>query len=241
MSNDESVTPDDPEIRDASELPQAGAGNSESSIDADRIARRELMRKAAIGAAVSGAVWAAPSVEGLSLVPDYAAAATGTGAFTFTVRTTDAENNYYVPTNSAGDETPACSGSDGSYWNVQSPDNPGNTSINPGITNGTARFVTGPIGPAGSATMNVASGPANQGELNETRSDIAVTIDIDPPFNKCRVSSFVARKCNGDDATINAVNNPAPGATNPAPFTVPFTIPNQPNYLSFVQVVVSCT
>lgn len=213
-------------------------GDAETG-DAERLKRREAMRRAAAGAAVAGAAWAAPKVEGLSVLPDYAAAATGTGSFTFTTRTADAAPTYY---DSVGDDVPACEGSGGSHWNVRSPDNPGSTSINAGNTNGTARSVTGPIGPAGSATMTVASGPSNQGENNETRNDISVSIDIDPPWNKCRVSSFVARKCDGGNATINANGNPAPGATNPAPVTVGFTIPGpQPNYLSWVQITVTCS
>lgn len=219
-----------------------GDGDVVSEADASddpRIARREAMRKAAIGAAVTGAVWASPKVEGLSVLPDYAAAATGTGSFTFRTRTADAAPTYY---DSVGDEIPACPGSGGSHWNVRTPDNPGNTSINSGNTNGTARSVTGPIGPAGSATMSVASGPNNQGELNETRNDISVAINIDPPFNKCRVSSAVARKCDGNNATININNNPSPGATNPAPFTVGFTIPGpQPNFLDNVTITVTCS
>ena len=94
------------EESESAEAPMDPAEDQKDSLDSSRMARRELMRKAAIGASVTGAVWAAPSIDGLSLVPDYAAAATGTGAFTFTVRTTDAENNYYVPTDSAGDVTP---------------------------------------------------------------------------------------------------------------------------------------
>jgi hypothetical protein len=48
--------------------------------DLTGIDRRNLMRKAALGAAVTGAVWAAPKIEGLSLRPDYASAgSTGGG------------------------------------------------------------------------------------------------------------------------------------------------------------------
>ncbi len=209
--------------------------------EAARLKRREAMRRAAGAAAVAGATWSAPRVEGLSILPDYAAAATGTGSFTFLIRTADAAPTYY---DSVGDEVPACPGDGGSYFAVRAVDNPGATSVSPGPgnTNGTTRTVTAPIGPAGSATVTVLSGPSNQGEFNDTRSDISVAVNIDPPWNRCRVSSFTATKCNGSGATINQSGNPAPGAQNPAPFNVTFTIPGpQPNYLSHVQIVVSCT
>ncbi len=213
--------------------------DANEDVDEARSSRRDAMRKAAMGAAVTGAVWASPKIDGLSIVPDYAGAGTGTGSFTFTTRTADAAPTYY---DDVGDEVPACPGSGGSHWNVRSPDNPGNTGISAGNTNGSPRSVTGPLGVAGNATMTVSSGPSNQGELNETRNDISVTINIDPPWNKCRVSSVLARKCNGTNATININNNPAAGATNPAPFTVGTTIPGpQSNYLSFVQVTVTCS
>lgn len=222
------------------EKPDVSTPSSGEIIDDARIARRDAMRKAAAGAAAAGAVWAAPKVEGLTLVPDYAAAATGTGSYTFTTRTADGAPTYY---DSVGDEVPACGGTGGSHWNVRAPDNPGAIFPNgEGNTDGTTRTALAPIGPAGNATLTVASGPNNQGELNETRNDISVTINIDPPWNKCRVSSVLARKCNGTNATININNNPAAGATNPAPFTVGTTIPGpQSNYLSFVQVTVTCS
>lgn len=57
---------------------------SEDATDEPReqalIDRRAAMKKAAAAAAVAGAVWSAPRIEGLSLVPDYAAAGTFAGA-----------------------------------------------------------------------------------------------------------------------------------------------------------------
>ena len=49
------------------------------SADGGMVARRDAIKKAAAGAAVAGAAWAAPRVEGLSVVPDFAAAATLAG------------------------------------------------------------------------------------------------------------------------------------------------------------------
>ena len=39
--------------------------------------RRAMLKKAAVGASAAGLVWSAPRVEGLSLRPNYAAAASG--------------------------------------------------------------------------------------------------------------------------------------------------------------------
>lgn len=46
--------------------------------NAARIDRRSAMKKAVIGAGAAGIVWSAPRIEGLSLRPTYAAAASGT-------------------------------------------------------------------------------------------------------------------------------------------------------------------
>lgn len=43
--------------------------------DTDRSSRRDLLRKGAVAAGVTAATWAAPSIQGLSLRQDYAAAA----------------------------------------------------------------------------------------------------------------------------------------------------------------------
>lgn len=50
-------------------------GNESSKVD-----RRDLIKKAAAGAAAAGVVWSAPKVEGLSLRPSYAAAGSAGGA-----------------------------------------------------------------------------------------------------------------------------------------------------------------
>ncbi|MFN8038102.1 MAG: hypothetical protein U0Q07_02730 [Acidimicrobiales bacterium] len=63
-----------------------GTGTADET-KATSLDRRKLLTRGALAAGVAGAVWAAPKVEGLSLRPDYAAAATNNpnqpGAFVF--------------------------------------------------------------------------------------------------------------------------------------------------------------
>ena len=54
-------------------------GNEHNTNDADMIGRRDAIKKTAVGAAAAGVVWSAPRIEGLSLRPIYAAAASGAG------------------------------------------------------------------------------------------------------------------------------------------------------------------
>jgi hypothetical protein len=61
-----------------SRLPQPSPGKS-------RMDRRALLKRAAVGGGVAAAVWAAPRVEGMKLVPDYAAAGTNGAPVTTTV------------------------------------------------------------------------------------------------------------------------------------------------------------
>lgn len=55
---------------------------AEPVADPALIDRRSAMKKAAAAAAAAGAVWSAPRIDGLSLVPDYAAAGTYSGSVT---------------------------------------------------------------------------------------------------------------------------------------------------------------
>ena len=66
--------------------------------------RRDLIKKAAVGSGVVAAVWVAPRVDGLSLRPDYAAAGTASGTFTFVRNGVQGNQAYSVPTPS-GNET----------------------------------------------------------------------------------------------------------------------------------------
>lgn len=234
--------------------PQSQAGEQPSDDVPQRTARREALKKAAAGAAVAGAVWTAPAVRGLTPLPDYAAAGTGTATRVFLIRTADWGNSncpgYYCTGDNSGDEVPACPGSGGSVWRAQGPDNPGITINSAGPTGGnpatnlsmTAPLVSPTSAPIGSVNLAIGVGPNNQGELNDTRNDINMVINVDPPWNKCRVSSAVLTKCNGSTGTININNNPPTGPNTSGSYPVGFTIPGpQPNFVSYVTITVSCT
>ena len=51
------------------------SGTNEEGVEDTNITRRDAMRKAAGIGAVAGAAWAAPSINGMSIVPTFAAAA----------------------------------------------------------------------------------------------------------------------------------------------------------------------
>ena len=113
---------------------------------AERIARRDALKKAATGAAVAGAVWAGPRVEGLSLAPDYAAAGTASGiSKTFVIDTGGSDGPGSVNSDNGGAGT-GCFGGGliyGNDWAAVSP------ATNPGIT------VTSPQPNARNAAINM--------------------------------------------------------------------------------------
>lgn len=58
------------------------ATSSDEGVEPELVARRAMLKKAAVGAAAVGALWVAPKVEGLSIVPDASAATGPHGTFT---------------------------------------------------------------------------------------------------------------------------------------------------------------
>ncbi|MBI2704887.1 MAG: hypothetical protein HYX32_06310 [Actinobacteria bacterium] len=60
---------------DGEAAPSEDAGNEDPSTEHTGVDRRDLLRKTVVGAGVAGLVWSAPRIEGLSVRPDYAAAA----------------------------------------------------------------------------------------------------------------------------------------------------------------------
>src|SRR3954453_8492973 len=54
-----------------------GSDNLDAGGGVDRIGRRELLGKGAAAVGAAGVAWAAPTIQGLSIRPDFAAAASG--------------------------------------------------------------------------------------------------------------------------------------------------------------------
>ena len=88
------------EIGDAEERVERGeleSGDSGSS-------RRNALRKAAVASGVAAAAWVAPRVDGLSVRPDYAAAGTARGTWSFSRNNPfPGTVNYNIPTPSGNE------------------------------------------------------------------------------------------------------------------------------------------
>ena len=90
---------------------------TEAGADARSISRRVALKKAATAASVAGVAWAAPSVKGLSIIPDYSAAAlSAIHGYTVQIKFGDANgstypgtNNYFAYKASPNTTTPATS------------------------------------------------------------------------------------------------------------------------------------
>ena len=172
------------------------------------VARRKTLKAAVVGGATVGAVWAAPRVEGLSLVADYAAAASVTGGpfgpAKFTWVSGPGTLDYW-----AGPPFPAAAA---------------------------VRTVTVPASPepgnAGSIDVTFAAGTkADEG------GNIPVTLSFagwDPPYNRLAGGFFNLRTRNGGPFGPYPIalspSNPV-GVTLPAPTFTPltFTIPQSAN------------
>lgn len=183
--------------------------------DVDVSSRRAALRKAALGSAAAAAVWVAPKVEGLSLVPDYAAAGTATtGLITFRL---DGNGPNVL---GAGN------------WMNAAP-SPQYTVTQDGPSDNQAIILTAPLGPAGNAVWTFPAGLDTDGPAI---TGGAVVFNIDPPFNRCRVvggeTDWAGSTGEGRGYRVNTVGpgNPAsPSATNPtSPFTVPIGIQDGP-------------
>lgn len=233
----------DPESADVGSLETIAGPGSE------RIARRDALKKAATGAAVAGAVWAGPRVEGLSLAPDYAAAGTASAITkTFIIDAGQSDGPTSVNNDNGGAGT-GCDGGGGviygNDWAAVSPaSNPGITVTSPQPNARNTAINMDYVVPSPPSSVNVdALIPAGwDADLNSTQK-VTMTFTVDPPWNRCRVNAVSMNKCNGNAGTINiGPTNPAAGAYNPAPFNVDVTVPGpQPSNLAQVQITVGCT
>lgn len=215
-----------------------GGGPSASDVDEARISRRSALRKAAAGAAVAGAVWAAPRVEGLSIVPDYAAAASGSvGALTLNLDARDGcDANAY---NSFADQI-GVSPSPG--WTI----NTANSTTKNGNVVASATL-PGVGNPNGTVTATLPGPNNSSGDVNATYNIAVVFSGIDPPFNNCRVSAASANACIA--GTVGMSIGPQPYNNSPATernplstFPVTVSIPGPQPVVNFGEgtIVVRC-
>lgn len=190
--------------------------------------RRDAITKAAGAAAVAGAVWMAPRVEGLSVVPDYASAATLTG-------------NVNVPANfNWAGPGPSLPLNQTDYWALvpQDSDNPGTTR-----TQVVSRVVPlplhlpapqGPLFTGASVSVSIAQNTqADQG------ASVPITVDFpgfDPPFNKLNAANLTFKGRNLNLPVSE--NGPHPGSImplispslpRPTASPITFTLPNTMN------------
>lgn len=181
-----------------------------------RVDRRTAM-KAVVAGGVAGAVWSAPRIEGFSLLPDFAAAAT----------CTTAAKNFSGDTNTGfGSRTSNCcygSCSDMTCWNSgASRDCSGGCFSNNWSCSGTATTGNLNIAKNDGGNLNLAwsiKGPVGSGRQSQLPTLAVTMTGIDPPFISCLVTSNVA--CNSGthsgDASVtfnaNATNNSVPVCT----------------------------
>jgi hypothetical protein len=170
--------------------------------------RRNALKKAAVGAGVAGAVWVAPKIDGLSIVPDYASAGTGHITVTFTLV---GEGPGIL--GGGNDLTAQPSAAYNIVTNGPSDDN--------------AIQLRAPLGAIGDATWTFpkgldTDGPAIPGGV--------VAFNVDPPFNTCHVTASVTdwQGSTGHRGTRNngITANAGPNATGA--FNVPISIADGP-------------
>lgn len=194
--------------------------------------RRDLLKKGVAAAGVGAVVWAAPTIKGLSIVPDYASAGTATtGVITFRL-------------NGNG---PSLLG--GNNWMNAAP-SPSYTVTQDGPSDNQAIILTAPLGAAGNAVFTFPGGQDTDGPgVSGT-----VTFNVDPPFNKCVVlggtCDWWGSTSDRGQTTFGAPgSNQSPNTTSPraVPFSTPDGAPSGGNnffnpvtQLNFLEVQIQC-
>lgn len=172
--------------------------------DSSSTSRRDALKKAALGGAAAAAVWSAPKIEGLSVVPDYASAGT---------------NTTPVITIRLNGNGPGLLGGN-NFMNVAP--SPAYTVVQNGPSDNQTIQVQVPLGPAGNATYTLPPGQDTDGSdaISQT-----VTFDVDPPFNKCQVLGGTAdwdgSTSDRGQTTYPGGNNQVPNTTSPRTVNVP--------------------
>ena len=182
--------------------------------------RRDVLKKGAIIGAVAGAVWSAPIVENLSVVPDYASAGTvsGVGPIIFKL---------------VGFNDPGFT--DG----VKAVPSPEYTINNPGPSKSQTVQMTAPLGVAGDATLTF----PEDSDVDDGPFSTTVTFDVDPPYNKCRIVSGQV-DWSGDGPgfqPLSVTNVPVPNNTSPSTATLTSPVaPGGTNGVNNIEVSIEC-
>jgi hypothetical protein len=210
--------------------------HAESGESSDLLGRRAALKKAAAAGAVGAAVWAAPKVEGLSVVPNYASAGTGVIA-----------NKCFTLTGNG----PGILGADNSVSANPSPSqtvvSAGPSDASPVVVSMTLPSANQPTDPIGNVVWTFpgfvdTDGPAIPGGT--------VVFNIDPPFNKCQIASANVgwTGSTGGLPTLAAPFTPAPIPNTTSPFSQTISIPagggpyyNPATAITGITVCIKCT
>ena len=173
-----------------------GAPKFELSSNGQReLSRRDAIRKAIIGGGVAATVWSAPKIEGFSVAPDYASAASGTSGSKGGTVNSKASRDYNCFCFGFGN---ACCRV---CWGNTNGSNCNGTCGN--CTNNCANATTGSIsfpkniGPDIALNYAANGDVVNGGTLNLNLSG------IDPPFQHCNVN--VSGTCNSGAISASTI------------------------------------
>jgi hypothetical protein len=192
---------------------------TEAGADARSISRRVALKKAATAASVAGVAWAAPSVKGLSIIPDYSAAALSSiHGYTVTVKFGDTNGSTYPGANN--------------YFAYKA--SPNTSPSSPGPNQNSALKITASLGIAGSAVMTVAQGVLADG--NPFGGSIAFNVG---PNNQCRITGITSHPGPGPGNNFSTVPLP-----NSPTFTQNFNVGDHPGPTSRVDdvtITITCS
>jgi hypothetical protein len=192
---------------------------TEACADARSISRRVALKKAATAASVAGVAWAAPSVQGLSIIPDSSAAALSSiHGYTVSIKFGDTDGSTYP-------------GADNYFKYKPSPNT---TTPDTSPNNNHALSITASLGIAGNAVMTVAQDQLADG--NPFGGSIAFNVG---PNNQCRITGITSHPSPGPGNNFSTVPLP-----NSPTFTQNFNVGNHPGPTSRVDdvtITITCS
>lgn len=195
------------------------AGATETDGDARSISRRVALKKAATAASVAGVAWAAPSVKGLSIIPDYSAAALSSiHGYTVAIKFGDTDGSTYPGVDN--------------YFKYKASPNTTTPATSP--NNGHPLSITASLGIAGNAVMTVAQGQLADG--NPFGGSIAFNVG---PNNQCRITAITSHPSPGPGNNWSTVALP-----NSPTFTQNFNVGDHPGPTSRVDdvtITITCS